>query len=229
MSPAGRPPAAWAWLAGLAAVAVVAIVAGLALANSDDGRSPSADSGASTTSPEPGPAAPSEGEASTTTAGNGSEGQTTTVPSGPRPDGVPGDWVQYRDESTGYALWHPPSWRAQPQGDSRTDFVDPATGDYLRVDYVQPPGDDPVKAWKDAAKVFARAHPDYSEIGIDKASYRDLDAAIWEYTYEGRHATNLGFITGDYGFALNFQTGAQRWDERQEIRQAFEASFLPPS
>ncbi len=226
---AGRPPTAWAWLGGLAAVAVVAIVAGLALANSDDGRSPSAEDGAPTTSPERGQAAPAQADVSTTTVGNPSKGPATTAPSGLRPDGVPGDWAQYRNESTGYSIWYPPSWNPRSQGDSRTDFVDPATGDYLRVDYVQPPGDDPVKAWKDAAKTFARAHPDYSEIRIDKASYRDFDAAIWEYTYEGRHATNLGFITGDYGFALNFQTGVQRWDERQDVRRAFEAGFTPPS
>ncbi|MGI9121163.1 MAG: protein kinase domain-containing protein [Acidimicrobiales bacterium] len=227
MAPAaGRPPSAWAWLAGLAAVAVVAVVAGLALAGSDNTRSPSADPATSTTSPAPGQGAPAQGDASATT--TAPEGPTTTAPSGPRPDGVPADWAQFRERSTGYSIWHPPSWNPQPQGDSRTDFVDPATGDYLRVDYVQPPGDDPVKAWKDAAKTFARAHPDYSEIRIDKASYRDFDAAIWEYTYEGRHATNLGFVSGDYGFALNFQTGAQRWDERQYIRQAFEAGFTPP-
>ncbi|MDP8987549.1 MAG: hypothetical protein M3N11_04285, partial [Actinomycetota bacterium] len=150
-------------------------------------------------------------------------------PDVPRPEGVPGDWLPYRHEATGYTIWHPPSWAPRSGPGRATDFVDAGTGDYLRVDYVRPPGDDPVAAWEQASAGFAQRYGDYREIRIEPTEYQGYDAAIWEYTYQGQHATNLGFVAGDYGFALNFQTAQDRWNARQDVRRAFEAGFRPPA
>lgn len=103
--------------------------------------------------------------------------------------------------------------------------MDPQTGDYLRVDSVAEPGDDPVAAWEAASAGFADRYEDYEELRIEGTDYQGFDAAIWEYTYQGLHASNLGFVTDSSGYALNFQTAAERWDERQDIRRAFEAGF----
>jgi len=40
---------------------------------------------------------------------------------------------------------------------------------------------------------------------------------------------DLGFIAGDYGFALNFQTPASQWDRMQPVFDAFKASFKAPA
>ncbi len=82
--------------------------------------------------------------------------------------------------------------------------------------------------WERSSASFAQRYDDYEEIRIERSEYQGFEAAIWEYTYRGQHATNLGFVTGDYGFALNFQTAAERWDDRQDVRRAFEAGFRPP-
>ncbi len=227
-SPRAGAPGNGGWLVALGVVALVAVLAALALANAgDDDPSEAVSGDASTTTTtvadDPAPPAP-------TTAPRGRDvpPPTSAAPSGPRPDGVPADWVRYADPKIGYTVWHPPSWRPQPLGDSRTDLVDAATGDYLRVDYVEDPGDDPEKAWKDASKSFASRYDDYEELRIDELEYQGYPAAIWEYTYQGNHATNLGFVTDDYGFALNFQTAEERWDDRQGLRRAFEAGFDVP-
>ncbi|HSH23354.1 MAG TPA: hypothetical protein VK975_04745, partial [Acidimicrobiales bacterium] len=213
----------------LGVVALVAVLAALGLANAGD------DASTGTTTNTTAAAAPDPGDGSTpTSTGTSTTGSTvprttaSTAPDGPRPAGVPGDWVRYADEEVGYTVWHPPSWRPQSRGGSATDLVDPATGDYLRVDYVETPGDDPEEAWHDASDSFAERYDDYEEIRIEETEYQGFPAAIWEYTYQGQHATNLGIVTDDYGFALNFQTAEARWDDRQDLRRAFEAGFEIP-
>ncbi len=142
-----------------------------------------------------------------------------------RPGGVPSDWTLHEDPSGRYTIWYPPSWSPSPGTSSGTDFRDPSTGDYLRVDFVSEPGDDPVQAWEEASDRFAERYDSYEEIDIEATEYQGFEAARWEYTYQGQHATNLGVVTDDLGFALNFQTGEERWDASQDIREAFEAGF----
>ncbi|HEV2766218.1 MAG TPA: serine/threonine-protein kinase [Acidimicrobiales bacterium] len=232
--PAPRPDkSGWGWLGALAAVIVLVALAAVALANAGDNGAEEAAPGPETTAAAPDDTtaeleAPPETEAS-------AEPTTTTAPEPTsdtrsdvrRPDGVPGDWVAYRDRATGYTVWHPPSWAPRSGPGRATDFRD-SSGDYLRVDYVRPPGDDPVADWERSSASFAQRYDDYEEIRIEPTQYQGFEAALWEYTYQGQHATNLGFVTGDYGFALNFQTAADRWDERQDVRRAFEAGFRPP-
>jgi hypothetical protein len=43
------------------------------------------------------------------------------------------------------------------------------------------------------------------------------------------HAVDLGFVTGSYGFALNFQTHARDWDRMQPYFEHFKESFTLPS
>ncbi len=221
----------WGWLGALAAVIVLVALAAVALANAGDDGAEEVAPGPETTAAAPDdtvePEAPPATEAPPEPATTAPQPTTKSEPDVPRPDGVPGDWVVYRDRATGYTVWHPPSWAPRSGPGRATDFRD-SSGDYLRVDYVQPPGDDPVADWERSSASFAQRYDDYEEIRIERSEYQGFEAAIWEYTYQGQHATNLGFVTGDYGFALNFQTAADRWDERQDVRRAFEAGFRPP-
>ncbi len=221
----------WGWLGALAAVIVLVALAAVALANAGDDGAEEVAPGPETTAAAPDdtvePEAPPATKAPPEPATTAPQPTTKSEPDVPRPDGVPGDWVVYRDRATGYTVWHPPSWAPRSGPGRATDFRD-SSGDYLRVDYVQPPGDDPVADWERSSASFAQRYDDYEEIRIERSEYQGFEAAIWEYTYQGQHATNLGFVTGDYGFALNFQTAADRWDERQDVRRAFEAGFRPP-
>ena len=163
----------------------------------------------------------------------------TTAPSGaPAASGtptvaVPRDWVQYRDQATGYSISHPPAWQIRRVDATRTDFRDPASATYLRVDWRRPPGRSAVDDWLNQAKSFAAEHPGYRQIRIEPTSYKGFVAAVWEFTYPAGNtrlrALDLGFITGDYGFALYFQTREQDWARSQPTFEAFKASFSPPA
>jgi eukaryotic-like serine/threonine-protein kinase len=168
----------------------------------------------------PGPAPPSESNAGEEKPGDAG---------GPR---VPKRWVEYEDPDTGYRISHPPGWHVSPLGDTRTDIRHPSNGMYLRVDWTATPGDDPVAAWESFSESFAARHEDYNKIRIEATEYHGFDAAVWEFTYsdEGTslHAIDLGFVTDEYGFALNFQTRAEDWTSSQRIFERFQASFEPP-
>ncbi|CAN5726516.1 hypothetical protein BH24ACT2_BH24ACT2_18510 [soil metagenome] len=219
------------WLVGLAAVAVVvviALIAGLNLGGEERAGTPAVDPDPPATDPDtpaPTDAPPASTDDPDPPADADPGPPATSAPDVERPEGVPDDWEAFADDQVGYTIWHPASWEPQQGRSGSTDFVDSTTGDYLRVDSVNDPGDDPVKAWEQASERFADRYESYEELDIDDTEYQGFDAALWEYTYEGLHATNLGFVTPDRGFALNFQTIEGRWDDRQDIRDAFESGF----
>ena len=205
-------------LAALAALALLIGVGAIALAQmqQDDDPGPAS---SSTTAPTTAPEATVAEETTTTT-------ETPTTTDGglldlDRPDGVPETWIPY--EGDNYRIWHPADWVR-----SGGDFTAP-DGSYLRVDSVSPPSadGDAVKAWEQQEKAFEREHPDYERIRIEETSFRDYEGAIWEFTFSGQHADNLGFVVGDTGFALNFVTDESSWDEYGDVRDAFRAGFEP--
>ena len=200
-----RPPR---WVAVAALLVVVALVAGVLLwsatKDSDGPRQAAPDTAATTTAP--------------ADAGG--------------PEGVPSDWVAYTDPRVGYRIAHPPGWRVRVLDGTRTDFVDPATGSYLRVDWTDTPGPSPEGAWESLSRSFGSRHRNYDEIRIEPTTFKGFDAAEWEYAYtagNGRlHAVNLGMVTGTHGFALNFQTSEERWESSQPQFDAFKAWFQTP-
>ena len=146
---------------------------------------------------------------------------------------VPADWVRYSDPITGFTISHPPQWVVSTSG-TLTDFRDPATGDYLRVDHRSPPDASAEADWRAYAPQFAAANPGYREIGIVPTTFDGYQAATWEYTYQGGggllHAVDLGFVVGSrYGFALNFQTRDADWAGSQAVFTAFQRSFQAPA
>ncbi|HZK50659.1 MAG TPA: serine/threonine-protein kinase [Actinomycetota bacterium] len=135
---------------------------------------------------------------------------------------------------TGYGVEVPEGWQERPQAETRIDLVDPETGDYLRVEWTDQPGEDALAAWETQASSFAASHENYQELRLEDDQFQDSPtAALWEYTWsEGDaqlHAHNLGFVTGDgeYGFALNFVTDEDNWDESQPLWENFTATFGP--
>ncbi len=111
-----------------------------------------------------------------------------------------------------------------------TDFRDPATGAKLRVDWTDTPGADPAQAWRDLAVSFARAHANYEELGIAPTTYRDYNAALWEFRYGSGptvHAANLGFVTGGRGYALLFTAPEEQWAASQATSDQFRQAFQP--
>ena len=154
----------------------------------------------------------------------------TTSTTAPAPAGVPAGWTAYQDPDGRYSIAYPAGWEVAPAGGSLTDFRDPATGAKLRVDWTDTPGADPAQAWRELAVGFARTHDNYQELGIGPTTYRDYNAAVWEFRYGSSpaiHATNLGFVTGGRGYALLFTAPEDQWAASQGTAEQFRQAFQP--
>ena len=148
----------------------------------------------------------------------------------PTATSIPDGWTPYHDPSTGFTIAYPSTWDVSTSG-TLTDFRDPQTGTYLRVDHRQPPAASPEGAWYDLEPKFAADNDNYHRIRIGSTTYRNYPAAIWEFTYTDGvdlHAADLGFVTGNYGFALYFQTHANKWDAMQPTFDQFKKAFAAP-
>jgi eukaryotic-like serine/threonine-protein kinase len=179
------------------------------------------------------------GSSPATTGGPAADEPTADEPGGPS-DGsegsaveVPDDWVSYEHPEGAYSIRYPPSWQVVPASGPRIDFRDPATGTYLRVDWTTEPQPDPVADWEQQATHFAARHTGYERIRIEPYQYRDYNAALWEFRYQGGssrlHVGNLGFVTadGDRAYALYFQTSDGRWADSQTLFAQFREAFQP--
>ena len=212
-APPAPTPTDRRWLAALAAVAVIAALAGIGIALAGDGDGGD-EAGRTTTSTTGAPAAAETTvpEETTTTA----EQTTTTEPADT------GGAV----EGPNFTIELPEGWREVGRaGANGVRFEGP--GGSLLVDSVSPAGDDPVAAWEAQEAAFRQEHPSYERVRLEATDYRDYDAAIWEYTYEGVRADNLGFVVGDTGYALNFVTSQSNWDDTEGLRDSFRDSFQP--
>lgn len=229
-TPPSPPPrrSALPWAIAAVIAAIVLVAAGLALAGDDDEGGPTLADGTTTTAVVNEAAPTTTVEPTTTTQAEEEEDEEQD-----RPKGVPDDWVAHEVATPGYTVFVPPEWSVRPLGDTRTDFVDPKSGTYLRVDWTDEPGDSPEEAWRQQSEAFGAEKENYDEIRIEPTTYKGYDAALWEYTYrEGGtdlHAYNLGFVTDDYGFALNFQAAESRWKKDEELFDQLKAGFEPPA
>ena len=235
----GRTPR---WPIALALLAVVGLVAlaALLLPTDDPERQEAAGrrrqgerrgNAAAQTSPEPSPQ------------------QSSPEPSAPEPSAdaaspepsvdeleIPAGWTSYEDQETGYRVAYPDSWEIVDDSvdASSTDFRDPASSTYLRVDWTDTPGRSPKRAWVEFEKSYRTRHENYDRIRIEATNFQGMKAAIWEFTYTDGgadlHALDLGFVTDDarYGFALYWQTTADDWDSLQSVFEEIRDSYRPP-
>jgi hypothetical protein len=145
---------------------------------------------------------------------------------------VPADWETFTNAEAGYEFAYPSGWqilRGRGGVSRNIDFEDPETGNYIRVAWTPSPGPSPEGAWESLSDSFAQTHDAYRELQITPTSFKGMDAALWEYTWtEGGadlHAYDLGFVTADRGFALNFVTEESDWESSQDLWRQFKAAF----
>jgi len=141
-------------------------------------------------------------------------------------------WVQYTDPATGFRIDYPSDWRVTREG-VYTNFTHPTSAAALRI-VAQPSSAVSAQAgWTELEKEFARNQPSYRRIRLESKAYRNLDAAEWEFGYArsgvALHNIDLGVVTGQQAFSLNFETQEANWNAVRPLFQRFESSFRPPS
>ncbi len=140
-------------------------------------------------------------------------------------------WTTYSDAATGFKIDHPGGWTAATEG-RHTDFRDPATGAALRVGYTKPAQSTPEQVWLDLEKSFQAEHPSYKRVRLNQSVHAGLPAAIWEFTWTDNgidlHNYDVGFTSGEYSLALNYQTKEADWERLRPQFDRFASTFQPP-
>ena len=140
-------------------------------------------------------------------------------------------WSTYNDAATGFKINHPGGWTVATEG-RHTDLRDPGTGAALRVGYTKPAVSTPEQVWLDLEKSFQTEHPSYKRVRLNQSVHAGLPAAIWEFTWSDNgvdlHNYDVGFTSGPYSLALNYQTKEADWERLRGLFDQFASTFQPP-
>ena len=254
-----EPPRWSRWIAALAALALLAVGAVMLLRPDDptaqvaDARAEQRSENATAQDPqpaeadpaptEPAPAAPEDttGEQAAAPADEEVAEAPVDAPAEDAPEQaaqgaddatvVPAGWKVVDVSPSGATVAVPEGWQPRERSATATDWIDPETGAYLRLDWTDDPGDDAVAAWEQQSDSFAARHDNYEEISIEPYDYGGYESALWEYRYtSGRaqlRAYNLAIAGKNYGQALNLQTREADWDDYQDEWDMIVDSFKP--
>ncbi len=232
----GRQRAVLLWL-GVAAALLAVAVAGVLIWIRDDQPTEAAAAGSSaqptgtgSADPTTGPADPTTVEP-TTTEPTPTDPATTSVEPTSVGAAVPDGFRLYQDD-TGFALAVPADWTVTKDG-PRTDFIEPGTGRFLRIDQTRDPQPDPVADWENQEVSTSARLDGYERIRIEPVDYRDYDAADWAFTWDPHdgpplHVLNRNLITGpDRAYALYWSTPEDQWQDSLPLFQTFTDTFQP--
>ena len=136
-------------------------------------------------------------------------------------------------EDPGYRVAVPAGWTVEQESESRTVFQDPASRRYLLVEGGGEPAGDPVADWEQQEKSVSKRLAGYELIGIERAEYRDFDAADWQFRWDadvGRlHVLNRAVVdTGiNRAYALYWSVPDEDWDAALPVFEGIAGSFEP--
>jgi tRNA A-37 threonylcarbamoyl transferase component Bud32 len=177
--------------------------------------------------------APSRGAAGTTAPSRAAPG-TTAPPSTGQGQALPAGWVSRRSEAGAYGVAYPRDWRVSTSSaNNNTDLRGPG-GLLIRVQSSDSPSD-PMRAWTELERTFARRHAGqgYQRIALRPGSYNGFDAAVWEFSYllggERVRARDVTFKSADgrWGYAILLQAPERQWAQAQAVGADFERAFTP--
>jgi serine/threonine protein kinase len=229
--PASRRPG---WLAPAAVGAVLLAGGGAAWAlsqdGSADGRTTAAPSSSPSpaTSPSPTPAPVTEDLEPTAEPATELTTEPTQEPSDEpteEPPEEPVEDVPAGTTDTGAAGWTvalPPGY--VQTGEGRYRQAD--TGRELRIATGEG-RPDAVGDREAQAAGFAERNPSYQEIRIEPVDYRGVEAADWEFTFDGLHVLNRVFNIGGTGHSLWLQTPEDDFSAAREDFDAIADAFVP--
>ncbi len=228
----------WRWsrrslapIAFLVAVLVIVLVAAVARP-AVDGHANSSSNSSSGTAPRHASAGAGTAAGSKPAAATGptpSRGA-ASAQAGPAP--ASSGWSVFGDPSAGYRIAYPAGWQRQGGGPYHRTVVADGVGQFFQVESSSPPLGDPMTLWTAAEAVFAKSHPGYHRLRLERGSYHGIPAAVWEFTQPlgGRtlHKLDVTFASpsGHWGYAVLFTAPDTQWAQSQDLAATFERGFV---
>ncbi|WP_380169208.1 hypothetical protein [Jannaschia sp. R86511] len=134
-------------------------------------------------------------------------------------------------EDPAYRVAVPEGWQVEPDGETRTRFVDPDSRRYLLVEEGGEPAGDPVEDWESQEGAVADRLDGYERISIEPGELRDFDVADWQFTWEPSGGTlrvlNRAVVTDGQAYALYWSVPAEEWESSRDVLDDIAGSFQP--
>ena len=101
-------------------------------------------------------------------------------------------------------------------GGQQVDYISPDRMTGLKISVLDFAGRSPLEHWRQLEKQVKAKSPGYRSLRMNETAYQGRDAAIWEYTWQGRarpfHAIDLGFGTeGQRHYAVYLSAPDAQW------------------
>jgi Protein kinase domain len=145
-------------------------------------------------------------------------------------------WHPYADPS-GFAIRLPPGWAVASTMPGEVQFTGRYAGFVLVVAWNTHPQADALADWRQQAAQKAATDSSYRQISIHGVSYRDYNAADWQFTDNDQggvriHIIDRGFIVrpGQLAYAIELYGPSSKWPAvYRSIWQPVVKSFRPAS
>ncbi|THJ70988.1 hypothetical protein [Candidatus Frankia alpina] len=144
-------------------------------------------------------------------------------------------WVSYVDPDAGWSVAYPSTWqrRQGPGSPGNVDFVDPATGAFLRVGSVSQANTSAIGDWQRNEAGFVRSVQDYRRVRLAPSDGGDgTEQTDWEFGYRRSdgvmvHVLNRGVVRNGHGYALYWHTREDLWLQDQALMHQLFGAFRP--
>ena len=118
----------------------------------------------------------------------------------------------------------------QPVAANRTDFRDPTTGTFVRVEWTDSPGADAAGAWREAEPGFQARNANYQGLGISPVTTATTPRRCGSSaTAAARRSTPGTWASSPPGAAtrLMLRTPESQWAASQPLFEQFKQAFQP--
>ncbi|MGP3981958.1 serine/threonine-protein kinase [Streptomyces sp. KR80] len=143
----------------------------------------------------------------------------------PSPSPVPDGYRLWEEKAFGVSVPVPKGWTRKKVPDGgEIAYVDPTGMVGLRINVLDFASTDPLQHWKDdkAKSISEGKLPGYRELRMQRTEYREMPAAIWEFTWQGQarewRAKDLGFgRPGEKEYALYLSAPSAEWAKYEPV------------
>ncbi|WP_155058333.1 serine/threonine-protein kinase [Streptomyces blattellae] len=134
------------------------------------------------------------------------------------------------DKQLGVSFPVPDDWKAKKTADGGVTYADPTGLAGITIGMVDPAGSHPVDHFKDIETNTKANYPTYRRLRMQKTTFRDQPAAVWEFTFQGRarvfRAIDLGYgSAGGREYDIYLSAPDARWETYRPVFDAVRDGF----
>ncbi|WP_328372119.1 serine/threonine protein kinase [Streptomyces sp. NBC_00445] len=157
-------------------------------------------------------------------------GAATSAPAA-TPSPVPDGYRLVHDRQLGVSFPVPDDWKRKKAAGGEVTYADPTGLAGVTVGVVDPAGSHPVEHFTDIEANTKVNYPtSYRRLRMQKTTFRDQPAAVWEFTFQGRarafRAIDLGYgSAGGREYDIYLSAPDARWDTYRPVFNAVRDGF----